>query len=63
MRAVIDSAFGVYFRCLLENGDLITVHKSFLPEEAKEGVVIQVSFALDEAANKKQQELMKKTAE
>ncbi len=58
MRAVIDSSKGAYFRCLVENGDLLTVHRSMLPEGLSEGDVLQVSFALDVEATKRQKELM-----
>jgi len=58
MRAVIDAVKGLYFRCLFENGDLINVHKNFLPEGIKEGDVIKAVFSIDEDATKKQRELM-----
>ena len=63
MRAVVDSASGSYFRCLLENGDLVTIHKSFLPEDVHEGSVLQVAFTLNEQATKKQKELMQEPSE
>lgn len=58
MRAVIDSAKGPYFRCLLENGDLINVHKSLLPAGAHEGDILKVEFSLDQEGTRKQHELM-----
>ncbi len=58
MRAVIDSAKGQFFRCLMENGDLITIHKSCLPAEAQEGDILQVQFTLDQEGTRKQRELM-----
>lgn len=58
MRAVIDSSKGAYFRCLAENGDLLTVHRDMLPEGVSEGDILRVSFALDAEATKRQKELM-----
>lgn len=58
MRAVIDSSKGAYFRCLAENGDLLTIHRGMLPEGVHEGDVLTVSFALDTEATKRQKELM-----
>ncbi|HOY68635.1 MAG TPA: DUF3006 domain-containing protein [Candidatus Ozemobacteraceae bacterium] len=58
MRAVIDASKGAYFRCLAENGDLLTVHRSMLPEGVGEGDVLKVTFALDTEATKRQKELM-----
>ncbi len=61
MQAVIDSTKGAFFRCLLENGDLLNVHKSSLPENAQIGSVIKINFELDTEATEKQQKLMKKS--
>ena len=58
MQAVIDSYKGEYFRCLLENGDLISIHKSNLPDSTEVGKVIKINFEIDEEASKKQKELM-----
>ncbi len=59
MQAVIDSIIGDYFRCLLENGDLVSIHKEYLPEKVEVGNVLKISFSIDEAASKRQKELMK----
>ncbi len=58
MRAVVDSKKGMFFRCLIENGDLVTVHKTFLPEGTAEGDVLNVQFSRDEEATRRQRELM-----
>ncbi len=59
MQAVVDSCNGDYFRCLLENGDVINVHKTCFSAAIEVGDVVTVSFQRDEAASKKQKELMK----
>ncbi|HNX74539.1 MAG TPA: DUF3006 domain-containing protein [Candidatus Rifleibacterium sp.] len=59
MQAVVDSMNGDYFRCLLENGDIINIHRSALAKNVEVGDVITVSFARDDAASLKQKELMK----
>ncbi|MDN5279771.1 MAG: hypothetical protein PWR01_3736 [Clostridiales bacterium] len=59
MQAVIDSMNGDYFRCLIENGDLISIHKEYLPQNIQVGDVIKVVFEKDEDASKRQKELMK----
>jgi hypothetical protein len=59
MQAVVDSMNGDYFRCLLENGDVINVHKSDLGQNVEIGDVVSVTFSRDEAASSKQKELMK----
>jgi hypothetical protein len=59
MQAVIDSINGDYFRCLLENGDLISIHKEYLPEKIEVGNVVKIQFSIDEEASKRQKELMK----
>ncbi|OQA08518.1 MAG: hypothetical protein BWY66_00955 [bacterium ADurb.Bin374] len=58
MRAVIDSSKGAYYRCLVENGDLLTIHRDMLPDGVGEGDVLKVSFSLDTEATKRQKELM-----
>jgi len=58
MQAVIDSVKGQYYRCLMENGELITIHKAFLPEGVHEGDILNVQFTLDSEGSKKQRELM-----
>ncbi|MGM0598573.1 MAG: DUF3006 family protein [Candidatus Rifleibacteriota bacterium] len=59
MQAVIDSIKGEYFRCLLENGDLINIHKSYVNEEIVTGDIIKIEINKDVEATKKQKELMK----
>lgn len=59
MQAVVDSKHGDYFKCLLENGDVINVHKSGLNEDISVGDIVKVSFAKDVEASEKQKELMK----
>lgn len=59
MQAVVDSIHGDYFRCLLENGDLINIHKVDFPQNVEVGDIVSVSFARDDAASMKQKELMK----
>jgi hypothetical protein len=59
MRGLIDSIKGAFARCLLENGDVVTVHRSVLPETLQEGDVVRVQFTIDQEASDKQRELMK----
>ncbi len=59
MQAIIDSIQGDYFRCLLENGDLISIHKEYLPKNVEVGNVVKVQFSIDEEASRRQKELMK----
>ncbi len=59
MQAVVDSLNGEFFRCLLENGDIINVHKSELAQNVAVGDVLSVSFVRDDAASLRQKELMK----
>ncbi|MFZ2957865.1 MAG: DUF3006 domain-containing protein [Candidatus Ozemobacteraceae bacterium] len=61
MHAVIDKVEGAYIRCLLENGDVLRLHKSRLPENITVGDVLKVSLELDADATKHQRELMAKT--
>lgn len=58
MQAVIDVVEASYIRLLIENGDIITVHKTHLPEEVKLGDVLKVRFELDQESSKRQHELM-----
>lgn len=62
MRAVIDQVQGKYFRCLFENGDVLKVHSSRLPEGIKEGDVLKINFELDAEATARQRELMAASA-
>ncbi|EKD83296.1 MAG: hypothetical protein ACD_39C00759G0003 [uncultured bacterium] len=59
MQAVVDSRHGDYFRCLLENGDVINVYKQDLSEEIDIGDIVKVSFVKDNEASARQRELMK----
>jgi hypothetical protein len=59
MKAVIDSINGDYCRCLLENGDLLSIHKQYLPQKVELGFVLKVEFSIDEEASRRQKELMK----
>ncbi len=59
MQAVIDLITGDYYRCLLENGDLISIHKEFLPDDVTIGDIVKIQFNKDEEASKRQKELMK----
>lgn len=58
MRAVVESVEGKMVRCLMENGDILTVARQQFPEEVKEGDVIKLSFSLDAEGTKRQKELM-----
>ncbi|MBU1107067.1 MAG: DUF3006 domain-containing protein [Candidatus Riflebacteria bacterium] len=59
MQAVVDSKHGDYFRCLLENGDVISVYKEDLSAEIDIGDIVNVSFVKDNEASARQRELMK----
>lgn len=59
MQAVVDSIHGDYYRCLLENGDLITAYKIDFPQNVEVGDIITVTFTRDDAASLRQKELMK----
>lgn len=63
MHAMIDSIKGKFVRCLLENGDLVTVHNSIIPKGCKAGDILNVSFSLDENATRRQRELMEKAGD
>jgi len=58
MRGVIDEISGSYLRCLMQNGDVLRLHKSLLPAETKEGDVIQLAVTLDQEGTRRQRELM-----
>jgi len=58
MRAIVDSIKGSNVKCLLENGDLITLKKKMLPEGIGEGDVVRMSFELDQDATKRQKEII-----
>lgn len=58
MRAVIDQIQGNYYRCLFENGDVLKLHRTRLPEGVKEGDVLKVCLEIDTEATTRQRELM-----
>ena len=51
MKGIIDSQKGDYYRCLLENGDIINLHSSEINTEAKVGDSIKVVITLENMAN------------
>lgn len=59
MQAVVDSKHGVYFRCLLENGDIINVNEADVGRGIDVGDILTVTIARDEKASDRQKELMK----
>jgi len=59
MQAVVDSRHGDYFRCLLENGDVINVYKNELSEEIAIGDIVKVTLVKDNEASARQRDLMK----
>lgn len=59
MQTVIDSIKGNYYKCLLENGDIITLHKSCFPDNSKIGNIFKLSLELDKEASENQSKLMK----
>lgn len=58
MRAVVESVQGQLVRCLMENGDILTIARHQLPQEVREGDVIRLSFEIDAEGTKRQKELM-----
>lgn len=58
MKAVIDSYNSDFYRCLVENGDFLSIHKSYLPADIKVGDVVNISFEKDQKATERQKELM-----
>ncbi|MBF0543305.1 MAG: DUF3006 domain-containing protein [Candidatus Riflebacteria bacterium] len=60
MQGVIDQVKGKYLRCVLENGDIVKIHKSMFNKEVTEGDVIKLTFEFDEEGTKKQREMMGK---
>lgn len=59
MRLIIDSIEGTVAQCLLENGDILRVHKDYLPQTVQPGFILKVSFKIDQTATKKQKEALK----
>lgn len=49
MKAVIDSVKGDYFRCLIENGDILNIHSSELEAEAKIGDLVEIKVKLEKS--------------
>lgn len=60
MRALIDGKSGEFVRCLMENGDLLTVHVSVLPQGCEAGDVLRLQFVKDDVASQKQRELIQR---
>ena len=44
MKGVIESKKGDYFRCLLENGDILNLHCSEIASDTKVGDFVLVSL-------------------
>ena len=44
MKGVIESKKGDYFRCLLENGDILNLHSSEIASDTKVGDFVLVSL-------------------
>ncbi len=51
MKGVIDSIKGEYYRCLLENGDLLNIHSSEFSEPVKIGDIIKIRLELNSSEN------------
>lgn len=58
MKALVDSVKAKFCRCLLENGDYITVSIDEMPENVKVGDVITVSFFTNVEASKQLQQMI-----
>ena len=52
MKGVIESKKGDYFRCLLENGDILNIHSSEIASDIKIGDTLLVNLS-KEALNEK----------
>lgn len=59
MQAVVDSKSGAYFRCMLENGDIITINSSDIDQAISIGDIVEVVIKKDEKASERQKVLMK----
>ena len=62
MQALVDNKSGDYFRCLLENGDVLSLHKTCFEGSIEIGDVVAVSFKKDVEATKKQKEFLSRQA-
>ncbi len=51
MKGIIDSKKGDYYRCLLENGDIINLHSSEINTEVNVGDSLKVVITLEKMAN------------
>ena len=60
MRALIDGKEGEFIRCLLENGDQLTLHVSAVPPECVPGDIVRVQLVKDDAATQRQREVMER---
>ena len=50
MKGVIESKKGDYFRCLLENGDILNLHSSEISSDIKVGDSIVVSLSTEKTS-------------
>ena len=53
MKGVIESKKGDYFRCLLENGDILNLHSSEIASDTKVGDFILVSLSKEASQENK----------
>ena len=53
MKGVIESIKGDYFRCLLENGDILNLHSSEIASDVKIGDSVLVSLSKETISEKK----------
>lgn len=51
MKGVIESKKGDYFRCLLENGDILNLHSSEIASDTKVGDCILISLSKEACSN------------
>ena len=45
MKAVIDSKNGDYFKCLLENGDILNIHEDDFEESIEIGDLVDIKIS------------------
>ena len=53
MKGVIESKKGDYYRCLLENGDILNLHSSEIASDIKIGDFIRVGLEKEDSSEKK----------
>ncbi len=53
MKGVIESKKGDYFRCLLENGDILNLHSSEISSDTKVGDFIRISLSKEASSESK----------